>query len=187
MSSVNNIMHEHINKLRIISKIRPGQKLDTTSGITVYEESIFNWLYRKYYRDSKDEAVRILQEIYKSIDRSTEQLLLDFKNVKDKNKLFKLITIIINLAENIKSSITGIENLSKTYVQYPKTVATLEGIIQDFAIVSYTQLLESIPEEKLTKNLRENINYMGVVLYLGKNSILFIENKEDSSDNSDID
>lgn len=165
-------MHEHLNKLRIISKIRASQRLDTTNGLTVYEESIYNWFLRKYYHDNKDEGTRYLQDLYRSIDQSVEQLTNDIRRMKDENKKIRKIHIAINLAEKIKLSVYGVENLAKTYAPYPKTTATLEGVIQDFAVVTYTQLLEVIPKERISKLLKENITYNGIILYLGMNSYL---------------
>jgi len=167
-------MHEYLNKLRIISKIRPGQRLYTINNdLTVYEESIIQWIYRKWYRDSKDETTRILQDLYKSIDQEVEQLTFNlkvgfFENSSDTKKsdiVSKKKQLIITLAEKIKSSIVGIENLSKTYEQYPKTTAILEGIVQDFAIVIYKHLLEYIPVSELGKYLKGNISYNGTIIY----------------------
>jgi len=161
---MNNIIHEYLNKLRIISKIKAGQRLDTTNGLSVYEEGWYNWLLRKYYHDNKDEGVRYLQDLYKAIDQSVEQLINDIYTIADENKKNKKIHVAINLAEKIRSSIIGIENLAKTYHYYPKIVATLEGIVQDFAVPTYLQLLDYIPKHKLTKDLIGDIQFNGVSL-----------------------
>lgn len=162
---MNNILHEQLNKLRIISKVRAGQRLDTTNDLTVYEESLLNWLLRKYYHDNKDEGVRYLQDLYRSIQQTVEHLISDISTTQDSIKKFNKIQVAINLAEKIKSSITGIENLSKTYSSYPKTTAMLEGIIQDYAISIYVQLLEIIPKNKYTKALNESVSFLGTILY----------------------
>ena len=169
---MHNIMHDQLNKLRLISKLQEGQSLDTTNGLTVYEFGIWNWAWRKWNRDNKDEVTRYLQEFYRSVDQSVEQLVSDIRCSKDETKRKKFINIAENLAEKIKASITGIEKLSKTYSQYPKTTSTLEGIVQDFAIVTYKQLMEVIPVENLSKILKENILYNGILLYVGVNDKL---------------
>lgn len=170
-------MHDHLNQLRIISKVRVGQRLDTTNGITVYEDSIFNWFLRKYYHDNKDEGTRYLQDLYRSIDQTVEQLTTDINNIIDTTQKTRKIQIALNLAEKIQSSIHGIENLSKTYASYPKTTATLEGIVQDFAIVTYTQLLDIIPHKKFSKVIKKNINYNGAIFYLGLDAFLESEHQ----------
>jgi len=158
-------MHDHLNKLRILSKIRPGQRLNTKHELTVYEESFYNWLIRKYYHDNKDESVRFLQDLYCSIEQSTEQLISDIINSKNKNIKFKKLQVAISLSEKIICSISGIENLAKTYSAYPKTTAMLEGIVQDFAVATYTQLLNIIPKSLYSKLLRTSITYNGQVVY----------------------
>ena len=56
-------LHEQLNKLRIISKLREGQSLYTKENITVYEFSYLNWAWRKWYNDNKEEVVRYLQDL----------------------------------------------------------------------------------------------------------------------------
>jgi hypothetical protein len=164
---MNNIMHEHLNKLRIISKVRSGQRLDTTTDLTVYEESLYNWALRKWYHDNKDEGVRYLQELYRSIQQSVGHLISEINITSHVRNKHNKIQVAINLAEKLKDSVFGVENLSKTYSPYPKTTATLEGIIQDYAIGTYTQLLDAIPKNRHTPSLKESITYHGVILHLG--------------------
>jgi hypothetical protein len=163
---MNNIIHDYLNKLRLISKLKEGQSLYVKDTVNIYEFNYINWLWRKFYNDNKNEVVRYLQELYKSIDQSIEMLINEI-NTHNKETFKKKsdITIAIILAEKIKSSINGIENLSKTYIHFPQTVAMLEGIIQDYAISSYKQLMEIIPEELKTKNLSGNVIYNDIILY----------------------
>jgi hypothetical protein len=164
--AMNNIIHDYLNKLRLISKLKEGQSLYVKDTVNIYEFNYINWLWRKFYNDNKNEVVRYLQELYKSIDQSIEMLINEI-NTHNKETFKKKsdITIAIILAEKIKSSINGIENLSKTYIHFPQTVAMLEGIIQDYAISSYKQLMEIIPEELKTKNLSGNVTYNDIILY----------------------
>lgn len=164
---MNDTMHEHLNKLRIISKIRSGQRLDTTNGLTVYEESFYNWFIRKYYHDGKDGSVRYLQDLFRGINQFVDQLVSSIDNARDSKRKARKMQVAINMAVLIKSSISGIENLSKTYVTYPKTTAMLEGIVQDFAVVSYVCLLIAIPVNMYVRPLRESISYHGVILHQG--------------------
>ena len=170
IGNMNNVMHEQLNKLRLISKLKEGQSLYTKDGISVYEFSYLNWIWRKWYNDNKDEVVRYMQDFYRSVDQSVDTLTSDIyhANVNSNEiKKKKLIDVAINLAEKIKASFMGIENLSKTYVNYPKTISVLDGLIQDYAITTYKQLLEYIPKDKLSKDLRENVTYNGVLVYQG--------------------
>lgn len=179
---MNDIMHDHLNKLRIISKIREGQSLNTRNGqFSVYEPSIANWIWRKLAGDDKDEVVRCLQDFYRSLDQTVEQLIGEIKGeTQDTARKNRLAYVAINLAEKIRSSIKGIECLSKTYTSYTKTTSTLEGIVQDFAIVTYKQLLDVIPVDKMTKVLRERVTYNDIILYDGATNIspLLLAQKE---------
>jgi hypothetical protein len=174
--AMNNIIHDYLNKLRLISKLKEGQSLYVKDTVNIYEFNYINWLWRKFYNDNKNEVVRYLQELYKSIDQSIEMLINEI-NTHNKETFKKKsdMTIAIILAEKIKSSINGIENLSKTYIHFPQTVAMLEGIIQDYAISSYKQLMEIIPEELKTKNLSGNVIYNDIILYQEIKSEVLIE------------
>ena len=164
-------LHEQLNKLRIISKLREGQSLYTKENITVYEFSYLNWAWRKWYNDNKEEVVRYLQEFYRSVDQSVEMLIIDIARTTDETKKNKLLHVSINLAEKIKHSVSGVENLSKTYVSFPKITAMLEGIIQDFAAVTYKQLIEIIPKHMITRELSSNLTYCNCILYKGSNDL----------------
>jgi len=164
---MNQVLHDQLNKLRLISKLKEKHSLETTGGLSVYEPGYMSWFFRKWSHDGKDEVVRFLQEFYRSIDQSAEQLITDIKTAKDETKRVRSLHVAVSLAEKLKTSIRGIEMLSKTYSQFAKTTAVLEGIVQDFAIVTYKQILDVIPKEQLSKSLRESITYNGVVLYQG--------------------
>jgi hypothetical protein len=167
---MNKLLHDQLNKLRIIGNLRVGQKLDTTKDLNVYDESYINWFYRKYHRDSKQETIRILQDIYVGIGQTTEQLIVELKNIKTEIKKNIKLEILVNVAEKIYDSILGIENLSNTYSDFPKTVACLEGVVQDYAIYTYKQIIHNIPSDKLSVKLKSNISYKGIILYKGKDS-----------------
>ena len=155
---MNNITHDHLNQLRIIAQLRPGQRLDTTNGVTVYKDTWANWIMRKWYNDSKNEGTRYLQDLYKSIDQNVDQLIIQL----DKKQNTRKISIAHTLIEKIYESIKGIENLSKTYKYFPKTYAILEGIVQDYAIEIYKRLIE------LTNySDAKTVTYNGKILYNG--------------------
>lgn len=161
MIAINDIMHDLLNKLRIISKIKEGQKLDTSKGLSIYSDSLLNWIIRKWYHDCKDEGIRFLRDLYKSFAQSIDSLI----SQSDHNKKANIQYIIINSAIELKNSIRGIENLAKTYSGYPTTTAALEGILRDYIIVTYTTLLDSIPDDKKPKELQQDILYMGNIIY----------------------
>ena len=74
---MNNILHDQLNTLRLLSRLKEGQSLYINNGVTVYEFSYFYWAYRKLAGDNKTEVTRWLQEFYKSIDQSADQLICE--------------------------------------------------------------------------------------------------------------
>ena len=162
---MNDIMHDLLIKVRIIGKLREGQKLDTSNGLYVYNDGWINWIVRKWNRDNKDEGIRYLRDLYKSLDQSVSMLISETKNTKDEAKKSRNTYVMINIVRDLKESIKGLNNLSKTYSAYPSTTSALEGILRDYVIVIYNSLLENIPKEKLPDKLSEVIVYEGIQLF----------------------
>lgn len=170
-STMNDIMHDLLNKLRIISKIKEGQKLDTANGLNVYTEGWMNWLLRKWNRDNKDEGIRYLRDLYKALQQSVETVINESKHSSSEAKKSVATYVLINAATELKASVKGLDNMCKTYANFPTTVASLDGILKDYVIVTYSSLMGAIPSDKLTEDLRESITYGGVVVYNGKDGM----------------
>ena len=167
-TTMNDVMHDLLNKLRIISKIREGQKLDTSNGLHIYTETWTNWLVRKWYRDNKDEGVRYLRDLYKSFGQSVETVINEAKTAKNETRKSQAIYVLINAATELRASINGLDSLSKTYTGFPTTVAALEGILRDYVIVTYSLLIEAIPENRIPKEFKESIMYAGQIIVKGQ-------------------
>jgi hypothetical protein len=165
---MNDVMHEHLNKLRIISKIHEGQKLDTSNGLYIYTDGWVSWAIRKWYRDNKDEGVRYLRDLYKSFGQSVETVITEARTSSNETRRSQAIYVLINAATELRASISGLNALSKTYTGYPTTVAALEGILRDYVIVTYSLLVEAIPENRRPTAFNESIMYAGQIIIKGK-------------------
>jgi len=166
-SSISDNTHSLLNKLRVIGQIKEGQKLSTNgNNLFIYNDGWLNWILRKWSHDSKDEGVRTLRDLYRSLDQSTDALISDTKS-QNEVKRTDALYFIINIAIELKNSIKGLENLTKTYVGYQTTIAEIEGIVKDFAVVRYRALLNVIPADKLSKELKESITFRGTYVYRG--------------------
>lgn len=166
---INDVTHDLFNKLRIISKIKEGQKLDVSNGgLNVYTDGWINWFFRKWNRDNKDEGIRQLRDLYRSIQQSIETVVDESKYSISESKRIMAMRALINAASELKSSIRGLDNMRKTYAGYPATIASLDGILKDYVMVTYSLLLEAIPKNKLTPELRETITYCNNVIYRGE-------------------
>jgi len=165
---MNNNIHTVLNQLRLISKIKSGQSLYVNNTITIYEVSFLNWIWRKWNRDNKEEVIKYLQDFYKNIMHITDELIKDYKTCKDEIKQKKLYTMLLCIADQIKNSVFGLENLSITYTNYPKIIAELEGIVQDFIIVVYNDILDVMNKEEIDDNFNKQIKYGNMIIYKGK-------------------
>jgi hypothetical protein len=161
-------MHEHLNKLRIISKLKESQKLDTTKGINIYTYSLYNWILRRWARENKEETIRTLRDLYKSFGQSVETVINDYTT----HKKLQLVYVLINSAIELRASILGLDNLSKTYSAFPATTSALEGIVRDYIIVIYDLLLNTIPKENWPSEFNETIMYQNIIIYKGVNNIV---------------
>jgi hypothetical protein len=175
---MNDIMHDLLNKIRVVSKIKEGQKLDVSNGLSVYNDGWISWMLRKWNRDNKDEGVKYLRDLYRKLQQSIETVIeasnhsnasSNHSNAASQKSLTTYV--LINAAFELKASVRGLDNMCKTYANYPTTVAAFDGILKDYVIVTYSSLMEAIPEKKLTKELRESITYSGVVVYNGKDGM----------------
>lgn len=174
---MNNTIHDQLNKLRIISKIKEGNSLTTSPQLEIYEFGYLNWFYRKLHQDNKDEVVKYLQEFYKGVDQSAEQLVGEITCKHNKKKTMILAS---SLAEKINMSIVGLEHLIKTYHKYPTTMSMIEGIVQDYALPTYKQLLDAIPMHSYTDILQKSIRFNGDTIYTG------IEDKKYNDDHKHV-
>jgi hypothetical protein len=159
--------HALLNKLRLIGQIKEGDKLSTNgNNFYIYKEGWLNWVWRRWSHDSKDEGVRSLRDLYRSIDQATDSLITDTRSSNEK-KHTNALYFIINIALELKNSIKGLENLTKTYVHYPTTITDIVGLVKDFIIVRYRILLNIIPQEKISKELKESITFRGESVFQG--------------------
>jgi hypothetical protein len=158
---MNAIFHDLLCKLRIISKLKVNQKLDTTNGLNIYTEGWVSWMYRKINRDNKDEGVRFLDELYKSFAQCIKSLIQEMHGSHHSDNMAP-DKILIIAAFELRRSIEGLDNLIKTYRDYPATVAKLEGLVKDYIIITYCDILRALP--KHPAKLDEEINFQGVNL-----------------------
>ncbi len=154
-------LHDHIDKLRIISKIKSGDKLNTVNDFSIHKPILGSSIIRTIYQEGKQKTITYINDLFISNGQFIIRLLEDIKNEHEINKLNQLYDIVVQFANEIRQSISGISELSKTYNYSQETTAKLEGIINDFAIPSYKELLSILPKEisDNNKNLFMHIEY----------------------------
>jgi hypothetical protein len=158
---MNAIFHDLLCKLRIISKLKVNQKLDTSNGLNIYSDNWISWVYRKINRDNKDEGVRFLDELYKSFAQCIKSLIKESRQTHTMDDMAPVDVLII-AAQELRRSIIGLDNLIKTYKDYPVTIAKIEGLVKDYIIVTYNNILKAVPNHPA--ELNEVITFQGVNL-----------------------
>ena len=87
---MDNILHQYLTKLRIISKIPENGRLNTTQNdLDIYYDTFTSWMWRKISGDSKDCTTKYLINLYREINSFSDQLmhniLIKTKHLKIKN------------------------------------------------------------------------------------------------------
>jgi hypothetical protein len=150
------IAQQYLTKLRIITKIPENGRLNLTNNdLNIYVSGFWSWVYRKSQGDGKLNTVNYLSSFYREINTFTTELMNSI-NV-EKNEIVKTQKIIwlSSIAEKIKESTVGINNLIKTYRLYHKIISTLESIRQDIIDTQLKNILLFIPDKYKTTALLE--------------------------------
>jgi hypothetical protein len=157
---MNNILHQHLNQLRVIALFREGDKARIESGsLTVDPRPNYGiaWLRRQWWTPwgmlysppCKDETVRYLQQFYISICQLAEQILaeLDADKRADERRRSRLIDAAQSLEKHLRESVDGLRALAKTYEEFPKQHSELTGIINDYAEPAIRMLNGVLPRQ----------------------------------------
>ena len=151
---MDNILHQYLTKLRIISKIPENGRLNTTQNdLDIYYDTFTSWMWRKISGDSKDCTTKYLINLYREINSFSDQLMHNINSDQNQTSKNKKLVMLVSLAEKIKESLTGIRNLIGTYQNYLKIVSLLEYIEHDIIIPQYNTLKKFIPDDYHTSTL----------------------------------
>lgn len=125
--------------LKIISKLKPGYKLSLkeNNGIIndVYiDNSYFQYIYRFFSDNSRDNTINFLETIDKEITKKIEELVKE-DNYNNTNKfLNSKENILLNISHNLSLSLVGLNNLINTYLNDEYTISKIEMIINNFEL-----------------------------------------------------
>jgi len=166
--NMENILHQYLTKLRIISKIPEHGKLDTTQNdLNIYYGTIMNWVWRKFNGDSKDCTTKYLVGLYREINSFSDQLMYNITTEHNAIIKNKKMTMLVSLTEKVKESLTGIRNLIDTYQSYLKVVSVLECLEQDIIIPQYHTLKKFIPLDYHTGIIKSAISHSHIHMSTG--------------------
>lgn len=135
---------ELISKLKFISKLRPGQKINTHS-MTIQEDTYYNSIIRTIFSDNRENAINMFKSI---LDKSYDTL----KSLKQRNQqdLFALFV------KNITACITGLKAFKDTYKNDSLTTSKVEVIIDKIKLVLHSfnvpDIQTPVDEENVTED-----------------------------------
>jgi hypothetical protein len=152
-------MQNILINLNIISKIKPNDKIyiNTDNYMSIEHDSALQGLFRFIYNNSRTKNLNCLNSFYLSVynyiedtinskylllsDKNgqlftdntldTNVYLLDYKCHLENDNFITIYNNLVELSHYLKLSITGLDNLKKTYISDVVTVSKLDIIIND--------------------------------------------------------
>ena len=117
---MNSITSDIISKLKFLSRIKSGQKVDTRA-MRVQENTYFNAFIRTLFPDNRNNALVLFKDI---IDRAFQAI----SQCQDTNVL------MYNILDDIRHSIEGLENFKNTYADDVMFTCEIDTLIDDIKI-----------------------------------------------------
>jgi len=150
------IAHQYLTKLRIIAKIPENGQLDLTNNdLNIYTPGFVNWINRKLQGDGKLNTVTYLRTFYREINNFTTELMKSIEVEQNSVSKSRKTILLASLAEKVKVSTVGVENLMKTYRSWHKIISTLESVQQDIIENQLKNIILFLPKEYKTDVLKE--------------------------------
>jgi hypothetical protein len=121
---------EIITKLKFLSKIQPGEKINTKPYLSIVNDDWITSFLRKFYNfESRTQTVQFINETVASTFQIIEQIKITSKNIQIETTDTE--NILNNLYKDLISAKTGIANLIKTYKADKIVICQLETIIEN--------------------------------------------------------
>lgn len=121
---------EIITKLKFLSKIQPGEKINTKPYLSIVNDDWITSLFRKFYNfESRSQTVQFINETISSTFQIIEQIKVTSKSIQI--DATDTDNILNNLYKDLVGSKNGIANLIKTYKADKIVICQLETIIEN--------------------------------------------------------
>jgi hypothetical protein len=151
--------------LNILSKIKPYDKIyiNKDNLIMIEYNSLFQGIFRFFYNNSREKNLTNLLTFYQSVYCTIDDLLNSqylnndqlYNYIEEDNDEFnKVINNLSKINHYLELSLSGLNNLKKTYNTDIVTDSKLDIIINNTEIYNnkITKKLNSISKESLKKN-----------------------------------
>jgi hypothetical protein len=121
---------EIITKLKFLSKIQPGEKINTKPYLSIVNDDWITSLFRKFYNfESRSETVQFINETVASTFQIIEQIKVTSRNIQI--DATDTENILNNLYKDLVGAKNGIANLIKTYKADKIVICQLETILEN--------------------------------------------------------
>jgi len=97
-----------IKKLKFISRIEPGERINVTS-ISTTSHNFFSSIYRSIFRESRTKTFHFLNDV---VDRSFELIVLYQESLKISDRI-----TCSQILEDLSNCTSGLKNLQTTYAE----------------------------------------------------------------------
>ena len=127
-------LDDFILDLKILSKIKSGQKLSLGENNNIYiDTSYLQYFYRLFGDSSRNSTIEYLEILDKNISAKIETII---NNQEQKIDLFldSKENILLNISHNLSLSLVGLNNLINTYISDELIVSKLEMLIHNFEL-----------------------------------------------------
>ena len=113
-----------IAKIKFISKIKQGEKINTKAGFFIQNDSLISRISRSfYYQDTRTNTITFISDTLIQVFHLLK-LYMTTSKISD-------ITMCINVIEDINNMKKGIINLQQTYQDDAIIVSKLETFVQE--------------------------------------------------------
>ena len=116
---MNSITSDIISKLKFISRIKSGQKIDTRA-MRIQENTYFIAFIRTLFPDNRHNALVLFKEIitkaFQSISHCEDNIL------------------VYNIIEDIRNCISGLENFKTTYLDDLMFTCEIDTLVDDIQL-----------------------------------------------------
>lgn len=150
-----------IAKIKFISKIKQGEKINTKAGFFIQNDSLISRISRSfYYQDTRTNTISFIADTLTQVFHLLKLYMITSK-LSD-------ISMCINVIEDINNMKKGIINLQQTYQDDAIIVSKLETFVQEIdskllefkknnEAISTQTLHDTIPEFAITATQADTI------------------------------
>jgi len=127
-------LNDLILDLKIISKIKPNNKLLITNNKLLIDDSyMLNGLIRYYKNQNRENTIEYIQNLNKNLEDEINKIILN-KDVEDNILKDNPSNILVNLSHDLTQAVNGLKNLILTYNSDNFLVSKIEMIIYNFEL-----------------------------------------------------